>query len=171
MSERSTVLRSLHDVGAGRVIRRFPDEAVALNGAARAEGGTGESATRIAACGRSKWEAVDAAAISAHLVGNSGLPALNAARVVAQQGVTASTLVKTVLTGVALAAMTYSGVLGKLELASSDRPEGAQKVAEHPVDTEAAQRHLTFLQWAVPALTGGLLTLNAVHNEQQRPAE
>lgn len=146
--------------------------AVGLNGAARAEGGTGESTTRIAACGWSKWEPVNAAAIGAHLVGSSGLLAVNAARVVAQQCVAASTLAKTVLTGAALAATAYSRVLGKkLELASSDRPEDAEKAVEHPVDTDTAQRHLAFLQWAVPALTGGLLILNAVHNEQQRPAE
>jgi hypothetical protein len=26
-------------------------------------------------------------------------------------------------------------------------------------------------QWAIPALTGGMLVLNALHGEQQRPSE
>ncbi|MET8439100.1 hypothetical protein ABZV61_41880 [Streptomyces sp900116325] len=172
MSERNTMLRSLHDVGLAAWFGGSLMGAVGLNGAARAVGGTGEPAARIAACGWSKWEPVNAAAIGAHLVGSSGLLAVNAARVVAQQGVAASTLAKTVVTGAALAATAYSGVLGKkLERASSDRPEDAEKAAKHPVDADTAQRHLTFLQWAVPALTGGLLILNAIHNEQQRPAE
>ncbi|MGX5187143.1 hypothetical protein ACWKT5_31400 [Streptomyces avermitilis] len=48
-----------------------------------------------------------------------------------------STLAKTVLTGAALAATACSRVLGKkLELASSGRPENAEKAAEHPVDTD-----------------------------------
>jgi hypothetical protein len=63
-------------------------------------------------------------------------------------------------------------VLGKkLELASSSDPEDAEKAAEHPVDTDKAQRQLAVLQWTIPALTGGLLVLNALHGEQQRPEE
>lgn len=71
-----------------------------------------------------------------------------------------------------MAATVYTRVLGKkLELACSDRPEDAEKAARHPIEVDKAQRHLALMQWAVPALTGGLLVLNAVHNEQQRPAQ
>ncbi|MFD3735039.1 FAD-dependent oxidoreductase [Streptomyces sp. NPDC058632] len=35
--------------------------------------------------------------------------------------------------------------------------------------TDKAQRQLTYMQWAVPALTGCLVVLNALHGEQQRP--
>lgn len=77
MSERNTVLRSLHDVGLAAWFGGSLMGAVGLNGAARAEGGMGESATRIAACGWSKWEPVNAAAIGARLVGSSGLLAAN----------------------------------------------------------------------------------------------
>ncbi|MFF3951300.1 hypothetical protein OG937_01895 [Streptomyces sp. NBC_00510] len=172
MSERNTVLRSLHDIGLAAWFGGSLMGAVGLNGAARTEGGTWESTTRIAASGWSKWTPVNASAIGAHLVGSSGLLAVNAARVVAQQGVAASTLAKTVLTGAALAATAYSRVLGKkLELASSTRSEDAEKAAKHPIETDKAQRHLAVMQWAVPALTGGLLILNAVHNEQQRPSQ
>ncbi|MFG2307048.1 hypothetical protein [Actinacidiphila glaucinigra] len=172
MSERNTVLRSLHDLGLAAWFGGSLMGAVGLNGAARAEGSTWESTTRIAASGWSDWSPVNATAIGAHLVGSSGLLAVNAARVVAQQGVAASTLAKTVLTGAAVAATVYTRVLGKkLELACSDRPEDAEKAARHPIEVDKAQRHLALMQWAVPALTGGLLVLNAVHNEQQRPAQ
>lgn len=87
MSERNTVLRSLHDLGLAAWFGDSLMGAVGLNGAARAEGSTWESTTRIAASGWSDWSPVNATAIGAHLVGSSGLLAVNAARVVAQQGV------------------------------------------------------------------------------------
>jgi hypothetical protein len=33
----------------------------------------------------------------------------------------------------------------------------------------SAQRQLKVLQWVIPALTGGIVVLNALHGEQQRP--
>jgi hypothetical protein len=172
MSERNTVMRSLHDMGLAAWFGGALMGAVGLNGAARAEGGTQAVTARIASSGWAKWAPVSATAIGTHLVGSSGLLAANAARVATQQGVAASTVAKTVLTGAALAATAYSRVLGKkIELASSSDPEDAEKAREHPVDTDKAQRQLAFLQWATPALTGGLLVLNALHGEQQRPEE
>jgi hypothetical protein len=172
MSQRNTVLRSLHDLGLAAWFGGSLMGAVGLNGAARAEGGTQASTARISSSGWARWAPVNAAAVGTHLVGSSGLLAANAARVATQQGVAASTLAKTVLTGAALAATAYSRVLGKqIELASSSDPDDAEKAAQHPVDTDKAQQQLAFLQWAVPALTGGLLVLNALHGEQQRPEE
>ncbi|QIJ65750.1 hypothetical protein [Streptomyces sp. JB150] len=172
MSERNTVIRSLHDLGLAAWFGGSLMGAVGLNGAARAVGGTQVTSARIASSGWAKWAPVNAAAIGTHLVGSSGLLATNAARVATQQGVAASTAAKTVLTAAALAATAYSRVLGKkIELASSSDPEDAEKAEEHPVDTDKAQRQLAFLQWTIPALTGGLLVLNALHGEQQRPEE
>ncbi|GGU49443.1 hypothetical protein [Streptomyces lavendofoliae] len=172
MSERNTILRSLHDVGLAAWFGGSLMGAVGLNGAARDEGGTWATTARIASSGWAKWTPVNAAAIATHLFGAGGLLAVNAPRVAAQQGVAASTLAKTVLTGAALAATAYSRVLGKkIELAASSDPEDARKAAEHPIDTDKAQRQLACMQWTIPALTGGLLILNALHGEQQRPAE
>ncbi|MFE9627740.1 hypothetical protein [Streptomyces sp. NPDC006527] len=172
MSERNTVMRSLHDLGLAAWFGGALMGAVGLNGAARAEGGTQAVTARIASSGWAKWAPVNAAAIGTHFVGSSGLLAANAARVATQQGVAASTVAKTVLTGAALAVTAYSRVLGKkIELASSSDPEDAEKAREHPVDTDKAQRQLAFLQWTIPALTGGMLVLNALHGEQQRPEE
>ncbi|MFD3539106.1 hypothetical protein ACFWUQ_06345 [Streptomyces sp. NPDC058662] len=172
MSERNTVLRSLHDVGLAAWFGGSLMGAVGLNGAAKAEGATWEAGARIASTGWARWAPVGAAAIGAHLVGSSGLLAANAARVATQQGVAASTLAKTVLTGAALAATAYARVLGKkIEYASSGDLQDAEKADRHPFDTKKAERHLACAQWVVPALTGGLIILNALHGEQQRPAQ
>ncbi|MET9933675.1 MULTISPECIES: hypothetical protein [unclassified Streptomyces] len=52
--------------------------------------------------------------------------------------------------------------------ASSPGPQDAEKAAGHPVDLDEARRRLTWAQWAVPALTGCLVVLNALHGEQRR---
>ncbi|MEC4576277.1 hypothetical protein [Streptomyces virginiae] len=173
MSELNTVLRSLHDVGLAAWFGGSLMGAVGLNGAAKEQsGGAWQVGARIASSGWSKWAPLGAAAIAAHLVGSSGLLAANAARVVSQQGVAASTLAKSAVTGAALAATAYTRMLGKkIEYASSESPADAEKAERHPVETKKAEEHLAVMQWVVPALTGGLLVLNALHGEQQRPAE
>ncbi|MFJ5798721.1 hypothetical protein [Streptomyces decoyicus] len=172
MSERNTGLRSMHDLGLAAWFGGSLMGAVGVNSAAQAEGGTWRNTARIASAGWAKWTPVNAAAIAVHLVGSSGLLAANAARAATQQGVAASTIAKTALTGAALAATAYARILGKkIELSSSDSPDDVEKAAQHPLDTDKAQQHLACMQWAVPALTGGLIVLNALHGEQQRPAE
>ncbi|GAB3110074.1 hypothetical protein GCM10027160_09870 [Streptomyces calidiresistens] len=172
MSERNTLIRSLHDVGLAAWFGGSLMGAVGLNGAAADEGGSDTARDRISSSGWAKWTPVNAAAIGAHLFGGGGLLAANAHRVAHQQGVGASTAVKTVLTGAALAATAYARVVGKkIELASSSDPQESEKAAQHPIDVEQARRHLAMAQWAVPALTGCLVVLNALHGEQQRPAE
>ncbi|MGW2304623.1 hypothetical protein [Streptomyces sp. NPDC001809] len=172
MSERNTLIRSLHDVGLAAWFGGSLMGAVGLNGAAESEGGTQRDTDRIASAGWAKWTPVNAAAIGAHLFGGGGLLAVNAHRVATQQGVAASTAAKTAVTAAALAAAAYTRVLGKkIELASSSDPEDAEKAGKHPVDLDKARRHLAWAQWAVPALTGCLVVLNALHGEQQRPTE
>ncbi|MFB8245574.1 hypothetical protein ACFY3O_30095 [Streptomyces sp. NPDC001046] len=172
MSERNTVIRSLHDLGLAAWFGGSLMGAVGLNGAARDESGTEATRDRIASAGWAKWTPVNAAAIGAHLFGGGGLLAANASRVATQQGVTASTAAKTVVTAAALAATAYARVLGKkVELASSTDPADAEKAEKHPIDVDKARRQLAYAQWAVPALTGCLVVLNALHGEQQRPVE
>ncbi|KOG08228.1 MULTISPECIES: hypothetical protein [Streptomyces] len=172
MFERHTLIRSLHDVGLAAWFGGSLMGAVGLNGAARSEGGTEAATDRIASAGWAKWTPVNAAAIGVHLFGSGGLLAVNAHRVATQQGVAASTAAKTLVTAAALAATAYTRVLGKkVELASSSDPESAEKASKHPVDLDKARRQLACAQWVVPALTGGLVVLNALHGEQQRPTE
>ena len=170
MSGRNTVIRSLHDVGLAAWFGGSLMGAIGLNGAAENEGSTVAARARIASVGWAKWVPVNAAAIGAHLFGGGGLLVSNAHRVTAQKGVAASTTAKTVVTAAALAATAYARVVGKkVELASSAAPEDAEKAARHPIDLGKARRHLACAQWTVPALTGCLVVLNALHGEQQRP--
>ncbi|WPO76738.1 hypothetical protein [Streptomyces sp. KN37] len=172
MSERNTVIRSLHDLGLAAWFGGSLMGAVGLNRAARDEGGTEATRDRISSSGWARWTPVNAAAIGAHLFGGGGLLAVNAHRVATQQGVGASTTAKTLVTAAALAATAYARVLGKkVELASSTDPADAAKAQKHPVDLDKARRQLATAQWAVPALTGCLVVLNALHGEQQRPGE
>ncbi|MFI2415885.1 hypothetical protein [Streptomyces sp. NPDC018947] len=170
MSGRHTLIRSLHDVGLAAWFGGSLMGAVGLNGAANHEGSTVAAKTRIASVGWTRWVPVNAAAIGAHLFGGGGLLAANAHRVKTQQGVGASTTAKTAVTAAALAATAYARVLGKkVDLASSSTPEENEKAGRHPIDLDKAHRQLAFAQWAVPALTGCLVVLNALHGEQQRP--
>ncbi|AXI84752.1 hypothetical protein G3I30_18635 [Actinospica acidiphila] len=172
MSERNTVIRSLHDVGLAAWFGGSLMGAVGLNGAAQDEGSTETSRDRIASSGWARWTPVNAAAIGAHLFGGGGLLAVNAHRVATQQGVGASTAAKTVVTAAALAATAYARVLGKkVELASSTDPGDVEKAGKHPIDLDKVRHQLSAVQWAVPALTGCLVVLNALHGEQQRPTE
>jgi hypothetical protein len=171
VSERNTVVRSLHDLGLAAWFGGSLMGAVGLNGAAESEGGNLRTA-RIASDGWARWTPVNAVAIGAHLLGGAGVLAANRRRVAGQRGVGASTVAKTVLTVAALGATGYSRVLGKkIELASSPEPERAERAEEMPVGVEQAQRQLRVAQWTIPLLTGALEILNALHGEQQRPQE
>ncbi|MEU3461203.1 hypothetical protein ABZ721_14800 [Streptomyces sp. NPDC006733] len=184
MTERSTIVRSLHDLGLAIWFGGSLMGSVGLNGAAEEVGGppsrdpdqaTSEvqapMGAKIASTGWRKWTPYNAGAIVVHLVGGAALLRDNADRVRNQQGVTTSTVVKTVVTGAALAATAYTRILGKkVELATSEDKEDRVRAEEHPISLEQAQRQLRLVQWSVPALTGALVVLNALHGEQQRPS-
>ena len=121
--------------------------------------------------GWAKWAPVNAAAIGAHLVGGGALLYANRDRAQHQGGVKANTITKIVVTGAALAATAYSGVLGaKIATADGEYVEGATEPAPStPDEVTAAQRQLQYVQWALPALTGAIVVLGAQQGEQQRP--
>lgn len=170
MSERNTVVRALHDVGLAAWFGSLMG-VVGLNGAAESAGGNLRTA-QLASDGWARWTPLNAAAIGAHLVGGTGVLLANRKRVAGQRGVGASTVVKTVLTAAALGVTAYTRVLGKkIELSSSPEPDRAERAGSVPVGVEQARRQLRVAQWGVPVLTGALEVLNALHGEQQRPAE
>ena len=79
--------------------------------------------------------------------------------------------VKTGLTVAALAATGYSRLLGRKVAEESSVPAlaGTEPAASTPDDVAKAQRRLSVLQWAVPALTGALIVVSSLAGEQQRP--
>ena len=173
MSKRNTLVRSMHDVGAAVWLGGALMGAVGLNGAASNLRDPDERA-KTAADGWARWAPVNAAAIGAHLIGGLGLVLANRGRVRGQQGVTANTAVKTVLTGAAMATTAYSGVLGaRIKAAGNDVEAEASTTpsASTPEGVATAQQQLRALQWVTPVLTAALVVLGSQQGEQQRPAE
>ena len=172
MSERNTVVRSLHDLGLAAWFGGTLAGAVGINGAA-ADVADSTQRLHVASAGWARWTPVNLAAIAAHLVGGAGLLAANSGRVATQRGVATSTVAKLGLTVAALGVTAYSRALGKkLEQAEGTPVEGGTDPASStPPDIARAQQQLKITQWVIPALTGGIVVLNAVHGEQQRPTE
>jgi hypothetical protein len=168
----NTVSRSLHDLGLATWFGGSLMGAVGLNGAA-AQVQEPKQRLRVASSGWNRWTPVNLAGIAAHLVGGAVLLGANKGRVASQQGVGQATVVKTALTGAALAATAWSRALGtKLDQAGEIPVEGGTDPSgDTPQDVAKAQRQLKVLQWVIPALTGAVLVLNARMGEQQRPAQ
>ncbi|MBA3304021.1 MAG: hypothetical protein H0U26_09145, partial [Acidimicrobiia bacterium] len=146
--------------------------AVGLNGAAAQADQPGQRA-KVANAGWARWTPVNLAAIGAHLVGGALLVTANKGRVQGQQGVASATALKTALTVAALGATAYSRKLGQTAMDAGDPPvAGATEPASStPPQVAEAQNRLKILQWAIPALTAGVVVLSARMGEQQRPAE
>ena len=169
---RNTLIRSMHDVGLAAWFGGTLANAVSLNAAAAQAGDAGRTGA-VANEGWDRWTPVNAAAIGAHMIGSVGLLAANSDRVAAQRGVAAMSLFKTALTAAALGATAYSRVLGRKVSQHQDVPaeSGTEPTASTPDDVASAQRQLSMLQWAVPAITGALVVVNAYAGEQQRASE
>jgi hypothetical protein len=168
----NSLARSLHDLGLAAWFGGSLMGAVGLNGAA-AEVEEPKQRLRVANAGWNRWTPVNLAGIAAHVAGGAVLLGANKGRVASQQGVAQATMVKTALTGAALAATAWSRALGaKLEQAGEVPVEGGTDPSgETPEDVAKAQRQLKVLQWVIPALTGAVLVLNARMGEQQRPTQ
>lgn len=172
MSERNTLIRSMHDLGLSTWFGGSLMGAVGLNGAA----GQAHDSTerlRLSALGWKLWAPVSAAAIGVHAIGGAGLILSNRRRLQRQDGALANTATKAVLTVAAVGLTAYSGILGrKVEAESEQGGSGATEPAAGASDElAAAQRQLKVTQWAIPALTGALVVLGAQQGEQQRPSQ
>jgi hypothetical protein len=183
MSSTNTLARTLHDVGLAAWFGGSLMGAVGLNGAS-SEVSDPTDRARVANAGWGRWTPVNAAAIGAHVLGATKLTTANKARLAGQKGVGSASALKAGLTAAALGVTAYSRVLGQkvmeAEAKEAQSPVGTDglPVADAttpapatPQDAANAQRQLKLLQWAIPALTGGLLVLNARMGEQQRPTE
>ena len=172
-SNRNTLVRSLHDLGAAAWFGGSLMGAIGVNGASKDVSNPVER-TKISSSGWARWAPYSAVAIGAHLIGGAGLLLAHRDRVRNQSGVGANTIAKTALTAAALGTTAYSGVLGaKLAKAGNDAyTEGGTVPSESTPDNVARiQQQLRVLQWATPVLTGALVVLGAQQGEQQRPQE
>lgn len=169
---RSTLSRSMHDLGLSAWFGGTLANAVALNPAAAAA--EGKNATgAVANVGWDRWTPVNAGAIGLHLLGATGQLVANQSRVASQQGVGSMALAKTGLTVAALAATAYSRVLGRTVSKNTYVPaeSGTTPSDATPAAVADAQKKLKALQWVIPALTGALVAVSALAGEQQRPSE
>jgi hypothetical protein len=171
MSERNTVLRSMHDVGLAGWFGGSLMGAVGLNAAAARASDPAER-LQTASVGWDRWAPVNLVAIGAHLAGAAGLLEAEAPRVAAQKGVGAMSMVKTALTAAALGATAYSRLVGKkMEKAGGAPVEGTTEPAPAtPEDVSRAQRRQRVAQWMVPVFTGALVVVSSLAGEQQKPS-
>ena len=160
----------MHDLGLAAWFGGSLMGAIGVNGAA-ADVDDPRQRARVANAGWARWTPFNALAIGAHLFGGAQLLKANKGRVASQKGVGTSTVAKLVLTGAALGASAWSRALGaKLDQYDGVPVQGGTDPApETPAEVASAQRQLKVLQWVIPALTGGIVVLNALHGEQQRP--
>ena len=181
MSSTNTLARTMHDVGLAAWFGGSLMGAVGLNGAS-SEVSDPTDRARVANSGWGRWTPVNAAAIAAHLLGGAQITRANKGRLIGQQGVGGASALKAGLTAAALGATAYSRVLGQKVMEAEAKEaqtsfgsdglpvaDATTPSAQTPEDAAQAQRQLKLLQWVIPALTGGLLVLNARMGEQQRP--
>jgi hypothetical protein len=172
MTERNTVVRSLHDLSLAAWFGGTLAGVIGINGAAAAVPDERER-LRVANAGWARWSRVTSAAVAVHLASSAAVAYGNKGRILSQRGVGASSVAKTAVTAAAVGATAWSAALGqKLDEASGTPVEGSTEPApETPPSVERAQRQMRVLQWAVPVLTGAVVVLNALHGEQQRPSQ
>ena len=170
MSQRNTLVRSMHDLGLAAWFGGNLMGAVGLNGAtAKAKDPT--ERLRLSSLGWARWAPVQLAALAVHGVGGIGLIVGNKSRLAGQGEARTNTTVKIVITALAAGSSLYSGLLGRKIAAHAD--EGAAGVTEPGDSTSdelaSVQRLQKVMQWATPVLTGVLIVLAAQQGEQQRP--
>lgn len=172
MSQRNTIARSLSEVGLAAWFGGSLMGAVGVNGAA-AEVDRPDQRARVANAGWSRWTPVNLAAIGAHVLGSVVLIGANKGRIAGQKNVATTAIARTAITAGALAATAYARALGQKMIDAGDVPVegGTDPSAQTPPEVENAQRTLSKLQWAIPALTGTLLVMDALMGEQQRPSQ
>ena len=169
MSDNNTVIRSLHDTGLAAWFGGSLMGAVGLNGAT-ANADDPWQRLALAHKGWTRWAPVNAAAIGSYLIGSIGMLAADSGRVARQPGAGTATVAKTALSAAALGITAYSWKLNRDIAPASRQPtEGATEPGPSTDDrVAAAQKQLRLMQWLIPAATGGLVVLQALHGEQQR---
>ena len=169
MAERNTLIRSMHDLGAAAWFGGSLMGAVGVNGAADAAKDPTER-LRLSSIGWAKWTPWQVAAVGVHAVGGIGLLITNRRRSKSQPGAAANNVAKIILTAAGAGVTAYSGVLGaKVAKHADEGAEGSVTPGStSSAELASAQRQLKVCQWLIPAFSGSLIVLGAIHGEQQR---
>jgi hypothetical protein len=171
MTRSNLIARSLNDLGAAAWFGGLLMGATAVNRAPTDLDDPTDRGRVVNGVWR-RWRPVSTVAIGAHIVGGALLTIGNRERVVAQRGVVSLSVVKTAVMLTATAASAYSGWLGTRISGAGDVPlgDGTTPNDETPARVASAVRQQRILAWALPAVTGVLVVLNAAQGEQQRPS-
>ncbi|WP_370892319.1 hypothetical protein [Janibacter sp. GXQ6167] len=161
----STAIRATHLVTNAAWFGGSLMGAVGLNTAAR-QADSERKQAEISGAGWETWGPVQGGAIALHLLSGLGIVIDNRRRTVSHAPTTTAVVLKTALTGAALAATAAAYINGqKLGDVRTGSNDAGQPVQESARELEGRMR---WLQWAVPATTGALLVSDAYLGEQQR---
>jgi hypothetical protein len=172
MSQRNTLVRSMHDLGLAAWFGGNLMGAIGLNGGA-ATAKSPQERLAISSRGWAKWAPVQFTAIVVHGIGGLGLIGGNKTRLAGQQEARTNTGIKLVITGLAGASTLASGLVGaKMGKHANEGAEGVTEPgAGSSSELSGALRLQKVLQWTTPVLTAVLIVLAAQQGEQQRPVK
>lgn len=172
MADRNSWARAAHDLGLATWFGGSLMGAVGLNAAAK-QASSANDRIEVANAGWARWTPVNAVGIAAYTVGGAVLTWANKGRLAGQSGVGRATMAKNAFSLVALAATSYSRVLGQRLMDHETVPveDGTTPVEDTPPDVKKIQQQLKVLQYAIPAHVGALIAISALMGEQQRTAQ
>ncbi|MFN8147093.1 MAG: hypothetical protein U0R76_06445 [Candidatus Nanopelagicales bacterium] len=116
-----------------------------------------------------RWQPVLAGSVVAHLVGGVGLLAWNWQRHRHQQGVAATTVVKTAVTAAAIGLTIGAAVDGMKAERLREQAENGGDGPEVRRSRERIAKRMRVVGPLIPATTGALLVLGAIESDEQKP--
>lgn len=164
MTAYSTIVRATHLITNAAWFGGPLAGAVALH-PVPAHGAQAGGRSAVADAGWNRWGPVQGAAIGLHLLSGIAILADNRRRVVEHRPTAAAVVLKTALTG---AAVVVSAEAYRSRAELGDALERAETDPEARRKARALTRRMSRLRWATPAVTAGLLVLDAYLGEQQR---
>lgn len=173
MNNNTTLIaRIVHDLSLSSWFGGELMGAVGLNGAAASLTDPTQR-SRAANAGWERFSPVLLGSVAAHLLSGVALVKEDGGRLKSQPAFRRASLIKTVLTGAALAGTAYQTALGRQMSAGGDQPVAGATQPSAGTDSKraAAQRQLNVLQFLIPALTGSAWIVHSANGELTRPSQ
>ena len=164
MTAYSTIVRATHVLTNAAWFGGSLAGAVALNPASR-KGDDARERAQIADEGWRRWGPLQGGAIGLHLLSGIAILADNRRRVARHRPTTAAVILKTALTGTAVM------VSAEAYRSGAELGDAMERAETDPAARDTARtltHRMSWLQWATPVATAGLLMLDAYLGEQQR---
>lgn len=154
------VARSLNEMS---LAAWFGGSLMGAVGLERAAAEARDRRVEVESAGWSAWQPLQVAAVAAQLGSTLVLTVANRKRLAGQHGVGTTSAIRAAATAAAL---------GATMLAARTGSEVARAAHDgEPAEEDRLEKRIRTLQWAVPALTGAMVVLDAVMGEQQRPTK